>query len=125
MNQSSRHLLEVIMNEIALRIWATLSQRTVVSRTLNVDREACTRLLASVTLIFSLALVSAQAMPLQRSSDDATKLVAEAKSLWKTGDEERALAIIQKAISLDPRNPAAHVQLAQIQMALQDNEKAR
>ena len=51
--------------------------------------------------------------------------MAEAKSLWKKNDNEKALVIIQKAISADPRNPAAYVQLALIHSAMGDDNKAR
>jgi tetratricopeptide (TPR) repeat protein len=61
----------------------------------------------------------------QGSQADAAALIAEAKSLWKKNDHEKALVAIQKAISADPRNPNAYVQLALIHSAMGDDNKAR
>jgi Tfp pilus assembly protein PilF len=43
----------------------------------------------------------------QPTKVDTAALIAEAKSFWKRNDQEKALVAIQKAISADPRNPAA------------------
>ena len=61
----------------------------------------------------------------QQTQTEAGSLIAEAKSLIGKREPERALATIQKAISLDPRNPVAHVQLAIIYSTLENDEKAR
>lgn len=61
----------------------------------------------------------------QATQSDAAALIAEAKSLWQKNDNEKALIAIQKAISADPRNPAAYVRLALIHAAMGDDNKAR
>jgi ankyrin repeat protein len=61
----------------------------------------------------------------QGTQGDAAALITEAKSLWKKSEQEKALLIIQKAISADSRNPAAYVQLALIHAAMGDDNKAR
>jgi ankyrin repeat protein/Flp pilus assembly protein TadD len=61
----------------------------------------------------------------QGTQSDAAALIAEAKSLLKKNDYAKALTLIQKAISTDPRNPDAYVQLALIHSSMDDDNKAR
>src|SRR5687767_4935760 len=72
-----------------------------------------------VLLFFLIALDTAVSG--QGSQGDAAALIAEAKSSWKKNDQEKALVAIQKAISIDPRNPAAYVQLALIHASMVDD----
>lgn len=86
----------------------------------NVKRRVTSLL---VLLVFLLSI--AAAVVGQGTQGDAAASMAEAKSLWKKNDHEKALVAIQKAISADPRNPAAYVQLALIHSAMDDDNKAR
>ena len=87
----------------------------------NVKRRVTFLLALFVFLLSTAAVVIAQGT----TQADAAALIAEAKSLWNKNDNEKALVIIQKAISVDPRNPAAYVQLALIHAAMNDDNKAR
>jgi ankyrin repeat protein/Tfp pilus assembly protein PilF len=86
----------------------------------NNVRRRVTPLLVLLFLLFPTGLVVGQG-----TQSEAAALIAEAKSLWKKNDNEKALVIIQKAISVDPRNAAAYVQLALIHAELGDDNKAR
>jgi len=61
----------------------------------------------------------------QSTQNDAAALIAEAKVLMRKNDLEHALATIRRAISADPRNPGAYVQLALIHASMNDDDKAR
>jgi ankyrin repeat protein/Flp pilus assembly protein TadD len=77
-------------------------------------------------LVLVVVLLSTAAVVIgQPSQGDAAALIAEAKSLLKKADYEKALVVIQKAISTDPRNPAAYVRLALIHSSMGDDNKAR
>jgi ankyrin repeat protein/Flp pilus assembly protein TadD len=71
-------------------------------------------------LLSMLAMVSGQS-----TQNDAAALIAEAKLLLKKNDLEHALATIMRAISADPRNAGAYVQLALIHASMNDDDKAR
>jgi len=87
------------------------------------DRASSPLAFLMVTLI---VLVSVPAvLSSQLPQNDAAVLIAEAKSLREKNEHERALATIQKAITIDPRNAAAQVQLAMIYSALKNEEKAQ
>ena len=86
----------------------------------NVKRRGTSLL---VLLVFFLS--TAAAVVGQGTQGDAAVLMAEAKSLLKKNDYQKALMVIQKAISNDPRNPAAYVQLALIHSSMGDDNKAR
>jgi len=81
------------------------------------------RVTSLVVLLFFL-LASAVVVG-QSTQGDAAALIAEAKSLLKKNDYPKALTLIQKAISTDPRNPEAYVQLALIHSSMDDDNKAR
>ena len=87
----------------------------------NVKLAVTSFLVLIVFLLSTAAVVVGQGT----TQGDATALIAEAKSLWRKNDNEKALVIIQKAISADPKNPAAYVQLALIHSAMGDDNKAR
>ena len=87
----------------------------------NVKPRATSLFILLVFLLSTAAVVIAQGT----AQADAAALMAEAKSLLKKNDYEKALIAIQKAISADPRNPAAHVQLALIHSSMGDENKAR
>jgi len=77
-------------------------------------------LFTAFILLSMLTVVSGQS-----TQTDAVTLIAEARTLWKKNDQEQALVSIKKAISADPKNPAAYVQLALIHAAMLDDDKAR
>lgn len=77
-------------------------------------------LFTAFILLSMLSVVSGQS-----TQTDAVTLIAEARTLWKKNDQEQALVSIKKAISADPKNPAAYVQLALIHAAMLDDDKAR
>ena len=79
-----------------------------------------TSLVVVIVLLSTARMASSQ--PTQA---DAAALIAEAKSLLKKNDYPKALTLIQKAISTDPRNPDAYVQLALIHSSMDDDNKAR
>ena len=94
----------------------------------SLNRSLTTALKITFTpLVFVLVLLLLTA-PITRSQptqSDAAALIAEAKSLLKKNDYQKALIVIQKAISTDPRNPDAYVQLALIHSSMDDDNKAR
>ena len=81
------------------------------------------RVTSLVVLLF--VLLASAVVVGQGTQSDAAALIAEAKSLLKKNDYPKALTLIQKAISTDPRNPDAYVQLALIHSSMDDDNKAR
>ena len=79
----------------------------------------------SLIFVLVLFLWTAAVTRSQPTQSDAAALIAEAKSLLKKNDYPKALIVIQKAISTDPRNPDAYVQLALIHSSMDDDNKAR
>ena len=91
----------------------------------SVAKNNVKRRITSLLVLLVLLLSIAAAVVGQGTQGDAAASLAEAKSLWKKNDQEKALVAIQRAISSDPRNPAAYVQLALIHSAMDDDNKAR
>ena len=87
----------------------------------NIKLRVTSLLVLFAFLLSTVAVVIGQGT----TQGDAAALIAEAKSLLKKNDYQKALTVIQKAISTDPRNPAAYVQLALIHSSMGDDNKAR
>lgn len=95
--------------------------RTSLNKLLTTGMKISFTSLVVVLVLLSIAPTASS----QPTQGDAAALIAEAKSLLKKNDYPKALIVIEKAISTDPRNPAAYVQLALIHSSMGDDNKAR
>lgn len=79
-------------------------------------------MLMSVLALLVTACVSAPAQP--AGSGPAAELIAQADSLQQNGDSSSAIARIERAVRLEPRNAYAWHRLATLHFASGDLKKA-
>jgi ankyrin repeat protein/Tfp pilus assembly protein PilF len=61
----------------------------------------------------------------QKSNQEASALILEARTLWEKGEQWRAIDNMKKALAVDPGDAIAHTELADMYLAVKDNDSAR